>query len=73
METHRCPKCDALVVDRRSAVCTTCKTALPAEWILSPEQIQKLETFERSAKAEYNAAMNELDEGFPDTATELKE
>ena len=73
METHRCPHCNALVVDRRSPLCTTCKAELPAEWILSPAQIQKLEAFDRTAQAEHQAAMSGLDEGFPDSSAELRE
>ena len=38
-EVHRCPICNALVVDRRSPVCTTCHEALPADWIMTPEQV----------------------------------
>jgi hypothetical protein len=38
----RCPHCKALVVDRRSPTCTTCRAELPAEWILTPTQIRKL-------------------------------
>jgi hypothetical protein len=58
---HRCPKCDALVVDRRSPVCTNCHEALPAEWIMSPEQVTKVEEFDAHAKAEHAAAMTDLD------------
>ena len=73
MEIHRCPQCNALVVDRRSPLCTTCKAELPSEWLLSPEQIQKLEAFDRSARAEHAAALNDLEEGFPDSASEIRE
>jgi hypothetical protein len=62
MEPHRCPKCDAPVVDRRSPLCTTCHEALPAEWIMTPEQIAKVEMIDRHAKAEHVTALNDLDE-----------
>jgi ribosomal protein L37AE/L43A len=39
---HRCPHCHALVVDRRSATCTTCRKELPAEWIMSKDQAAKM-------------------------------
>jgi hypothetical protein len=61
VETYRCPACHALVVDRRFATCTTCNAELPKEWILSPEQVLKLEEFDRHARAEHATAMNELD------------
>jgi len=47
---HRCPKCNALVVDRRSRVCTTCHTALPKEWVIDQE-----------IRAEHSASLNTLD------------
>jgi hypothetical protein len=35
--SHRCPKCQALVVDRRSPVCTTCRAELPKNWVMTAE------------------------------------
>jgi hypothetical protein len=61
MEPHRCPKCDAPVVDRRSPLCTTCHEPLPVEWIMTPEQVAKVEMIDRHAKAEHAAALNDLD------------
>jgi len=58
---HRCPKCDALVVDRRSPVCTTCHEAFPAEWIMNPEQVAKVENIDARAKAEHASAMEALE------------
>jgi hypothetical protein len=46
----RCPSCNALVVDRRSAVCTTCRKALPADWVMSPQQKAKMAALERQAR-----------------------
>lgn len=60
-EPHRCPKCHALVVDRRSATCTTYRAALPAEWIMTSEQAAKLNAIDKDARAEYNSAMSDLD------------
>jgi hypothetical protein len=59
--THRCPKCDALVVDRRSPVCTNCHEALPDEWVMSGEQKAKVMELDAHARAEFDTAMNELD------------
>ena len=56
----RCPQCDALVVDRRFAKCTTCSTELPAEWIFSPDQVEKLQALNRGAETEHAALMGEL-------------
>ncbi len=50
---HRCPKCQALVVDRRSPVCTTCRAALPADWVMTPEQAAKTMAIDAQAKAEH--------------------
>jgi hypothetical protein len=58
----RCPKCNALVVDRRSAVCTTCRTALPVEWVMTPEQTAKVMAIDQDARAEYNSSMQRLDQ-----------
>ncbi len=60
-EPHRCPKCHALVVDRRSATCTTCRAALPAEWIMSKEQAAKMMALDREARAEHLASLRKLD------------
>ena len=60
-EPFRCPKCHALVVDRRSPVCTTCRVALPAEWIMTPQQKAKLMSIDREIKAEHVASLNTLD------------
>lgn len=58
---HRCPKCNALVVDRRSPFCTTCREALPKEWIMTPEQVAKTEAINREIRAEHVASMRCLD------------
>jgi hypothetical protein len=60
-EPHRCPKCNALVVDRRSAVCTTCRAELPVEWIMSTEQAAKMMDLDRAARALHLAEMTKLD------------
>ncbi len=65
MEPHRCPHCNALVVDRRSPVCTTCKTELPKEWVMSPDQVAKVTELDAHARAEYTTAMNDLDTAAP--------
>jgi DNA-directed RNA polymerase subunit N (RpoN/RPB10) len=56
----RCLKCGALVVDRRSANCTTCAEPLPADWVLSPGQVEKLAAIDQAARAEHAAAMDDL-------------
>jgi hypothetical protein len=58
---HRCPKCNALVVDRRSPVCTTCRAALPAAWVMSPAQAAKLKEIDEKTKAEHLASLRTLD------------
>jgi hypothetical protein len=58
---HRCPKCNALVVDRRSPVCTTCRKALPKEWIITPEQVAKTEAIDRESRAGHSASLKTLD------------
>jgi len=60
-EPRRCPNCNALVVDRRSAVCTTCRAALPAEWIMTREQAAKMMALDRAARAEHLAELRKLD------------
>jgi len=59
-EPHRCPKCHALVVDRRSPVCTTCREALPAEWVMTPAQTAKMMAGDRAARAEFSDGMRSL-------------
>lgn len=58
---HRCPHCNALVVDRRSPVCTTCKAALPAEWVMSSDQTAKVAQLDRQARAQYDESKRILD------------
>jgi ribosomal protein L37AE/L43A len=58
---HRCPQCHALVVDRRSAVCTTCRAELPKEWVMTPEQAEKTKAIDREIQAEHKASLNTLD------------
>ncbi len=68
----RCPSCNGLVVDRRSALCTTCHVELPKEWLLTDAQIQQLEAIDRSARAEHAASMNDLDSAHdPLSLTEI--
>ena len=57
----RCPACNALVVDRRSPVCTTCRKALPKEWIMTPEQAAKMMAIDRGTHAEHVASMRRID------------
>jgi ribosomal protein L37AE/L43A len=59
-QPHRCPKCHALVVDRRSSVCTTCRGELPAEWIMTKEQTAKVMAIDRDARTEFESAMTQL-------------
>jgi len=59
-EPHRCPKCHALVVDRRSAACTTCRAALPAEWIMTKEQTAKTMAIDKTSRAQYADSMKML-------------
>jgi hypothetical protein len=56
----RCPSCQALVVDRRSAVCTTCRQALPAEWVMSPAQVAKTNQLDLKARAQYAESIRTL-------------
>ena len=60
-EPHRCPKCNALVVDRRSQICTTCHTALPKEWVMTPEQAAKTMAIDQEIQAEHAASLKTLD------------
>jgi hypothetical protein len=71
MEPHRCPKCDALVVDRRWPFCTTCHAELPKEWVMTPEQVAKVTELDAHARAEYNTVMTELDPARNVSATEM--
>lgn len=64
LEPHRCPKCQALVVDRRSPVCTTCREALPAEWVMTPEQTAKLKAMDDAARAEHVREMQVLNNSW---------
>jgi hypothetical protein len=57
----RCPKCNALIVDRRSPHCTTCAELLPPEWLLTEEQISKLTAIDQAARAEHATAMHDLE------------
>jgi len=59
-EPHRCPKCHALVVDRRSPTCTTCRAALPADWIMTPEQTAQVMAIDKGARALFDDEMKEL-------------
>jgi hypothetical protein len=70
---HRCPKCNALVVDRRSPVCTSCRTALPAAWIMTAEQTAKTNELDRQMKATHAAEMKMLDPNLdPDVPPVLR-
>jgi hypothetical protein len=57
----RCPKCQALVVDRRSPVCTTCRAALPADWIMTPEQAAKMMQLDRQTRAAHVEELRKID------------
>ncbi len=61
IQPRRCPKCHALVVDRRSPVCTTCRAALPAQWIMTPEQATKMMKLEAQNRAAHQQEMRSLD------------
>jgi hypothetical protein len=60
-QPHRCPTCHALVVDRRSAACTTCRAALPAEWVMTAEQAAKMMKLEAQNRAMHQSEMRLLD------------
>jgi len=61
LQPKRCPKCHALVVDRRSAVCTTCRAELPADWIMTKEQTAKVKVLDAQARAQHLQEMRNLD------------
>jgi hypothetical protein len=65
-QPHRCPKCNALVVDRRSSVCTTCRKPLPADWIMTPGQAAKTMKLDAECRAEHTAAMKALNNPWTD-------
>ena len=56
----RCPKCNALVIDRRSPTCTTCRELLPAEWIFSATETAKLNALDAHAKSQHAQSMQKL-------------
>jgi hypothetical protein len=61
VETHfRCPHCHALVGDRRSPVCTTCKQALPAERVMTPDQVAKTAALDQMARTQHAESMKSL-------------
>ena len=60
-QPKRCPKCHALVVDRRSMTCTTCQADLPKEWIMSKEQTAKVKVLDAQARAQHLQEMRNLD------------
>jgi len=49
-----------LVVDRRSPVCTTCREALPKEWVMTPAQAAKLMAIDQDCRAEHAESMKTL-------------
>ncbi len=61
LQPRRCPKCQALVVDRRSAACTTCRTALPADWVMTAGQAAKMMQLEAQNRATHVQEMRALD------------
>ena len=61
LQPKRCPKCHALVVDRRSMTCTTCQADLPKEWIMSKEQVAKVAQLDARARAIHLQEMQSLD------------
>ncbi len=60
MDVRRCPHCNALVVDRRSSVCTTCRAALPPEWIMTKEEAAKMTKLEAQNRAMHLQEMRAL-------------
>ena len=61
LQPHRCPKCNALVVDRRSPVCTTCRVHLPPTWVMTPKQAAKVMDLDAQARALHVQEMRALD------------
>lgn len=60
-EPKRCPSCHALVVDRRSPTCTTCRAVLPAEWIMTPQQKAKMTAIDKASRQSYVEGMETWD------------
>ncbi len=58
---HRCPECNALVVDRRSPACTTCRAALPAAWVMTPAQAAKTTALDKQSQATFAASRGVID------------
>jgi hypothetical protein len=61
LQPKRCPQCQALVVDRRSSACTTCRAALPAEWVMTSEQTAQMMKIEAQNRATHQEEMRSLD------------
>ena len=57
----RCPHCNAMVVDRRSPNCTTCRNPLPDEWIMTSDQVAKLKKVDAQARAQHVQEMRMID------------
>jgi hypothetical protein len=60
-QPRRCPACNALVVDRRSATCTTCDAELPKEWVMTKDQAAKVNQLDAQARTLHVQEMNKLD------------
>ena len=45
---YRCPACNRAILSRRNKLCGFCREPLPAELLLTPAQIEKIEAAERA-------------------------
>ena len=45
----KCPACQRNILTRRSGVCSFCGAALPAAFLLSQEELRRIEADERAA------------------------
>jgi hypothetical protein len=61
IQPRRCPHCNALVVDRRSPACTTCRAALPAEWIMTKVQANKVMKLDADCRAFQKQELQKID------------
>ncbi len=57
----RCTQCNAQVVDRRSPTCTTCHHLLPANWVMTPEQVAKVRKIDPKATSSLPSLTRSLD------------
>jgi len=62
LREQRCPSCDSIVYSRRHNRCGVCEQALPASFLFTSDEVEKVDVLMRTERKRHKAWLMRIDE-----------